>query len=76
MIYAGKDKWQRLFMTFAGLALLALDSYWIQWYSLAALPILALYNGTRGKWNLKYLFYVYYPTHLVVLYAIGWLLHR
>ena len=31
------------------------------------IPVLYFYNGERGKLNLKYLFYVYYPTHLVVI---------
>lgn len=35
---------------------------------LAFIPI-ALYNGTRG-WRLKYVFYVFYPLHLVILYLI------
>ncbi len=43
----------------------------IQWYAFLALPLLALYNGTRGKWNLKYVFYVFYPAHLGLLYLIS-----
>lgn len=42
------------------------------WWELAALvafiPI-AFYNGKRG-WNLKYGFYLFYPAHLLILYAI------
>ncbi len=37
---------------------------------LAFIPI-AMYNGRRGKWNLKYFFYVFYPAHLFLLWAIG-----
>ena len=40
---------------------------------LAILP-LALYNGQRGKWNLKWLFYIYYPAHLVAIYGVSFLL--
>ena len=42
-----------------------------QWVSLVAVLLLALYNGKRGKANLKYLFYVFYPLHLVVLFLIA-----
>lgn len=48
----------------------------IQWYSLAALPLLLLYNGEKGKRNTKYLFYIYYPAHLAVIYALAFLLGR
>lgn len=46
----------------------------LQWYSLLTLPLLALYNGQRGKWKLKYLFYIFYPAHLGLIYLIGLLL--
>ena len=35
---------------------------------------LAAYNGKRGKWRLKYLFYIYYPAHLAVIWGIASLL--
>lgn len=43
----------------------------IQWYSLLALIPLKFYNGRKGTWNLKYLFYFYYPLHLICIYAIA-----
>lgn len=46
----------------------------IQWFSLAAIPLLYLYNGQRGKGNVGKWFYVYYPLHLVVIYGISVLL--
>lgn len=39
-------------------------------FSMLSIPLLALYNGKKGEYNLKYLFYFYYPVHLVVLYII------
>ena len=37
---------------------------------LLAFPLIALYNGKRGK-GLKYYFYAFYPLHLLVLYLIS-----
>jgi hypothetical protein len=34
-----------------------------------ALPLLSRYNGQRGR-DLRYLFYTFYPAHLLVIYAI------
>lgn len=66
----GKNKWARLALAAIPLVFLAI-SYPKQEYALFALVPLALYNGTRGKWRMKYLFYIYYPLHLVVIYAVG-----
>lgn len=46
----------------------------IQWWSLLAIVLLAMYSGERGKHKLKNLFYIYYPSHLVVIYVIDMLL--
>ena len=46
----------------------------IQWFSMAAIPFIALYNGRRGKHKMKYLFYIYYPLHLVVLQGLSMIL--
>lgn len=32
--------------------------------------IIAFYNGTRGKWHMKYFFYAFYPLHITILYLI------
>ena len=75
LIYQGRDQRERLLLTGAGLVLLALSfSGLTQWFSLLALPLLALYNGQRGKWRMKYFFYVYYPLHLAVIYGISLLI--
>ena len=45
-----------------------------QWWGLATVPLLLLYNGKRGTWKMKHLFYIYYPAHLVIIYGISLLL--
>ncbi len=46
----------------------------VQWYAFFALPLLLLYNGKRGKYKMKYFFYIFYPAHLVILYGIVYFL--
>ncbi len=46
----------------------------VQWCAFFALPLLLLYNGKRGKYKMKYFFYIFYPLHLVILYAIVYFL--
>jgi len=41
-----------------------------QWMMIAALPLMLSYNGEKGS-GLKYLFYVFYPLHIVVLFFVG-----
>ena len=60
-------------MLFAGLLFLAADFGGVQYYSLLAIPLLLLYSGKRGKANLKYFFYIFYPVHLAVLQGIAWI---
>jgi hypothetical protein len=36
----------------------------------AAVP-LWMYNGLRGKGS-KYFFYIFYPAHIYLFYAIAW----
>ena len=45
-----------------------------QLYGCFAAVIVLLYNGKKGKFNLKYLFYIFYPLHMVVLYGIAMIL--
>lgn len=71
LVYFGKGQAGKLLCLFAGLVLLALDFGGTQWWALAALPLLAVYNGRRGKWRIGNLFYIYYPLHLVVIYGIS-----
>lgn len=46
-----------------------------QWWSMLALPLLMIYSGKRGRWKLKYFFYIFYPAHLAILQGIAMLIH-
>ena len=72
-ISLGTNKQQRILGATVGMCFLAMGRT-TQWYSLLALPLLALYSGLRGKRNYKYLFYIYYPLHLVAIHGVHWLL--
>jgi TraX protein. len=40
----------------------------LQLFTFLSIPVLAMYDGTRGTWKgMKWLFYVYYPAHLVII---------
>lgn len=68
-VYLSRDKVQGLLMLTMGLVCLAMTTYYIQWLALLAVPLLLLYNGTRGKLPLKWFFYLYYPLHLVIIFC-------
>lgn len=72
-VYLGKSKWEKLLLAAIVLLALALGSVSVQFYSLLALPLLALYNGKRGRGLGKYFFYIYYPAHLLLLEGIAYL---
>ncbi|MBR1931314.1 MAG: hypothetical protein IJ833_07600 [Lachnospiraceae bacterium] len=55
----------------AGLVFLSISMGNWQWYSLLALIPIWFYNGQKGVWNTKYLFYIYYPVHLIIIYGIS-----
>lgn len=74
VVYFAKTKNQKLLITCLALCLVALDVGGIQWFGLLAVLLLAFYGGKRGKVKLKNVFYIYYPTHLAVIYGIGLLI--
>jgi len=67
----------KLICTAIGLALLPLTvPFFGAWQLMGLLGILPLcfYSGEKGKGNLKYVFYVFYPLHFVVLYLIQFII--
>lgn len=57
-------RYYRLLQAFAG----ALSLYW-EWPAMFAFIPICLYNGKKGR-NIKYFSYLFYPTHLLLLYLI------
>ena len=39
-------------------------------YALLSIPLLLLYSGKRGKRKMKYFFYIFYPSHILILEGI------
>ncbi len=76
LIYLGENKTQKLILLASGLVLVSLTNSPIQWYSLLSVPLMALYNGRRGKLGMKNFFYIYYPLHLVIIYFISQMISR
>ena len=68
LYFIPRKEW-RIFAMTPLLYLLSLNYEWDQLLAFCALPILLLYNGKRGKRNLKYLFYIAYPLHLVLIFG-------
>ena len=58
----------------SGLVFLAASIGGLQWYCLAAVPLLLCYNGRVGKRKMKYFFYIFYPAHLAILQGLAWVL--
>lgn len=50
-----------------GLLILSVEIGGIQYFSLFAIPLLAMYNGKRGSLHMKSFFYWFYPAHLAVV---------
>ena len=57
-----------------GLFLLARVSHPISYWMFAALPLLLLYSGKRGRLRMKWFFYIFYPAHFLLILGAGVLL--
>lgn len=58
--------------------ILCLDKLYggLQLFTVLSIPLLFCYNGQRGRWKpMKWVFYLYYPTHLVIIGVIRIMLH-
>ena len=47
----------------------------VEWMEIFAAPLMLCYNGQRGNGS-KYLFYIFYPTHIYLLYALSVIFYR
>jgi hypothetical protein len=84
VFYFFHGKKTMLYIAYAGLCVLFVlwgltnaEYFWefeFQWMMIAALPLIILYNGERGRHSLKYLFYVFYPLHIWILYVASYAL--
>ena len=64
----------RVFCLGIGLIINAMAMTSMQYYALLSIPVLLLYSGKRGKLNLKYFFYVFYPLHLLAIEGVAMLI--
>ncbi len=69
--YSSRNKHMPLLGFVIGLLLLSWKWGGNQYISLLSLPLLAAYNGERGKRNMKYFFYWFYPVHLAAIGAVS-----
>ena len=72
-IISPKDEYSRkvnVALFTVGLFILSLSLGGVQYYSLLASGLLLMYSGKRGKYKMKYFFYVFYPLHLISLEII------
>lgn len=63
---------------YAGVYFVFIDKTYavVQLFAALSIPLLKSYNGQRGSWKgMKWLFYIYYPAHLVICGIIRLLLH-
>lgn len=75
IIYFAPGKIWKIIVTAVLLISMSLFDDPLQWWALLTIPLFILYNGKRGKAKMKYFFYIFYPLHLVLIYAISFLMY-
>ncbi|MGN1412332.1 MAG: TraX family protein [Oscillospiraceae bacterium] len=76
MVYLSDDRPLKIILFAVSLIFLTISIHNdIQVYCLTSLIFVALYDGTRGKLNLKMFFYLFYPLHIVLLWSVATLLN-
>ncbi|MBR2028631.1 MAG: hypothetical protein IKA10_06575 [Oscillospiraceae bacterium] len=63
-----------LIMLAFGLLLVYIEYGGVQIYSFLAIPLLCIYNGKRENILPKQFFYIFYPLHLAVIFAVKYLI--
>lgn len=57
-----------------GMLFLVSNDFAFEHYALYSIILLLFYSGKRGKYKLKYLFYIFYPLHLLIIGLISMLI--
>jgi len=65
----------RLFFFVPNLTAHGLIFEYYEWMEILSVPLMLCYNGERGKGN-GHFFYLFYPLHIYVLYALSFFLMR
>ena len=69
LIHVYQGQWGKLAFAFMALGILFYNVH-IQLYAVLAIPIMMTYNGKLGP-KIKWFFYVFYPSHIGVLYFMS-----
>ncbi len=69
-VFMAKTKRAKMFMFTLILCLLWTVYGYVQGFALVTVPLIALYNGERGRLKMKNFFYVFYPAHMAAIYMI------